>query len=92
MLTFISRNITPEKVANVQVFLDQDMELVPLQFSVACLLTQRTQRRPIPNCPRNHLIEGCREYNATIRLLFYDESTLEMSHNFTTFPGIIFKE
>ena len=86
VLVFISHNITAEKVAKVELFLSYELD--PLTFSVACLLTtQPNPRRSIPNCSRNVLIQGCRQYNATIQLVFNDESTLEIPQLFTTYPG-----
>lgn len=83
-MTFISHNITSDKLANIELLMD-DAET--LTFPVACLVTQQLKRNAVTNCSRITSLEGCRQYNIAVRFVFIDESTLEIPQTFTTYPS-----
>ena len=86
LVTFISRNITTEKLAKIELLID-DSETIT--FPMTCLVTQQLKRHAVTNCSRITSLEGCHQYNITVRLVFNDESMLELPRTFITYPSKI---
>lgn len=86
LVTCISRNITADKLAKIELIIE-DSETLTL--SVACLVSQQLKRNAVTNCSRITSLEGCFQYNITVKLVFIDESTLEIPQTFTTYPSMM---